>query len=108
MIWFRLAFKSIFRRKFRSALTLAGMAIAITVLYSLLEFQNNYQKSLQEDIAGLGAQIMIVPKGCPYEAATIALHGGKWPRYINEDYLQRIQDMPGISRAAGIINGRSI
>ena len=103
MIWFRLALKNILRRKARSLITLLGMTAAITVLYSLLEFQHNYQANLQEDIAGLGAQIMVVPKGCPYEAATIALHGGKWPRYIKEDYLSKIRGTQGIDQVAGII-----
>jgi len=103
MIWFRLAIKNILRRKTRSLVTLLGMTAAITVLYSLLEFQHNYQANMQEDIAGLGAQIMVVPKGCPYEAATIALHGGKWPRYIKEDYLTKIRETPGIDQVAGII-----
>lgn len=103
MVWFRLAFKNMLRRKTRSGFTLAGVAIAITVLYSLLEFQHNYERGLQNELASLGAQIMVVPKGCPYEAATIALHGGKWPRYIKEEYLSSIKATPGVAQAAGII-----
>lgn len=103
MIWFKLAFKNVLRRKSRSIFTLLGVAIAIIVLYSLLEFQKNYERGLEQELASLGAQIMVVPKGCPYEAATIALHGGKWPRYIKEDYLPTIKATPGVGRAAGII-----
>ncbi len=103
MIWFKLAFKNILRRKARSLFTFVGVAIAITVLYGLLEFQSNYEKGLRSELNSLGAHIMVVPKGCPYEAATIALHGGKWPRYIKEDYLPSIKATPGVGKAAGII-----
>lgn len=103
MIWFRLAFKNILRRKTRSLFTLLGIAVAITVLYSLLEFQKNYERGLHDELYSLGAHIMVVPKGCPYEAATIALHGGKWPRYINEEKMARVLQQPGVGRAAGII-----
>jgi len=103
MIWFKLALKNILRRKTRSIFTLLGIAVAITVLYSLLEFQKNYERGLRDELYSLGAHIMVVPKGCPYEAATIALHGGKWPRYINEDNMARILKQPGVGKAAGII-----
>ncbi len=103
MIWFRLALKNILRRKARSVFTLLGVTIAITVLYSILAFQINYEKGLKDELTSLGAQIMIVPKGCPYEAATIALHGGKWPRYLKEDNLTRIKATPGVGRVAGIV-----
>jgi putative ABC transport system permease protein len=103
MVWFKLALKNILRRKTRSLFTLLGIAVAITVLYSLLEFQRNYERGLRDELYGLGAHIMVVPKGCPYEAATIALHGGKWPRYINEDKMDKIVKQPGVGKAAGII-----
>lgn len=103
MVWFKLAWKNILRRKTRSLFTLLGIAVAITVLYSLLEFQKNYEKGLRNELYNLGAHIMVVPKGCPYEAATIALHGGKWPRYIKEQYLKTIIEQPGVGRAAGIV-----
>ncbi len=103
MIWFRLAFKNIMRLKARSVFSLVGVAFAITVLYGLLEFQKNYESGLRGELNSLGAHVMIVPKGCPYEAATIALHGGKWPRYISEDYLPSVKAIPGVAQAAGII-----
>lgn len=103
MIWFSLAFKNLIRRKTRSALTILGVAIAIAVLYSLFEFQQGYQARLKGELGALGAQVMVVPKGCPYEAATIALHGGKWPRYMDEGLLAKVKANPGVAEAAGII-----
>ena len=103
MIWFSLAFKNLIRRKTRSILTVLGVAIAIAVLYSLFQFQQGYQSRLKGELGALGAHIMVVPKGCPYEAATIALHGGKWPRYMDESLLAKVKANPGVAEAAGVI-----
>ncbi len=103
MIWFRLAFKNLIRRKTRSILTVLGVAIAIAVLYSLFQFQQGYQSQLKGELGALGAHVMVVPKGCPYEAATIALHGGKWPRYMDESLLDKVKAEPGVAEAAGVI-----
>jgi len=103
MIWFSLAFKNLIRRKTRSILTVLGVAIAIAVLYSLFEFQQGYQARLKGELGALGAHVMVVPKGCPYEAATIALHGGKWPRYMDESLLDKVKADPGVAEAAGVI-----
>jgi putative ABC transport system permease protein len=103
MDYLRLAIKNLLRRKVRSLLTLLGIGVAIAVLYSLLEFQRGYEKGLQDQINQLGAHIMVVPKGCPYEAATIVLHGGKWPRYMEESYFDQIKAVAGVSEAAPIL-----
>jgi len=102
-VWLNIAAKNILRRPTRSVLTILGVAIAIAVLYSLLQFQANYEKGLKKELGALGAHIMIVPKGCPYEAATIILHGGKWPRYMNESALVKVNSISGVARTAGVI-----
>ncbi|MDD3927386.1 MAG: ABC transporter permease, partial [bacterium] len=103
MDYLRLAIRNLLRRKVRTLLTLLGIGVAIAVLYSLLEFQRGYEKGLQAEMNQLGAHIMVVPKGCPYEAATIVLHGGKWPRYMEESYFDKIKAVPGVSQAAPIL-----
>ncbi|MFO7675053.1 MAG: ABC transporter permease [bacterium] len=103
MTWFYLAFKNLIRRRTRTVLTVLGVAIAIAVLYSLFQFQQGYQQRLRAELGALGAHVMVVPKGCPYEAATIALHGGKWPRYMDEALLATVKDDPGVEQAAGIL-----
>jgi len=103
MIWFILGFKNLIRRPTRTVLTVLGVAIAIAVLYSLFEFQQGYQSRLKGELGALGAHVMVVPKGCPYEAATIALHGGKWPRYMDESLLDKVKANPGVAEAAGVI-----
>ena len=75
--WLRIASKNILRRPVRSILTLAGVAVAVAMLFNLLQFQRGYERGLRGELGDLGAHIMVVPRGCPYEAATIVLHGGQ-------------------------------
>ena len=99
---FRLALSGSWRRPLRTAITAAGVAIAIAAAFSLLAFQHGYQKSLWCELDRLGAHILVVPKGCPYEAASLALHGANWPCYLKESYLAEVRAVPGISAAAPV------
>ncbi|HCA48294.1 MAG TPA: hypothetical protein DEP45_13355 [Armatimonadetes bacterium] len=103
MNWTAIALKNILRRPIRSILTVAGVGVAIAMLFNLLEFQRGYEKGLRSELSDLGAHIMIVPRGCPYEAATIVLHGGKWPRYMDEEWYQIVRGTEGIEASTAII-----
>jgi putative ABC transport system permease protein len=98
-----LAVKNLLRRPLRTALTVGGVALAVAVLYSLASFQKGYQEHLRAELAGLGAHILVVPKGCPYEAASIAIHGANWPRYLREADLPALVGAPGVRHAAGVL-----
>jgi ABC-type lipoprotein release transport system permease subunit len=50
----------------------------------------------------LGAHVLVVPKGCPYDAASIALHGAKWPCYLKSEYLKEVAATPGVATAAPV------
>jgi len=103
MDWLMIAAKNVVRRPVRSLLTLAGVAIAVAMLFSLLEFQRGYEKGLRGELGQLGAHIMIVPRGCPYEAATIVLHGGKWPSYMQQQWYDIVKSTPGVAESTAII-----
>lgn len=103
MDWLKLAIKNVIRRPTRSLLTLAGIAIAVAMLFNLLEFQRGYEQGLRSELGGLGAHIMVVPRGCPYEAATIVLHGGKWPRYMEQEWYDIVKATPGVAESASLI-----
>jgi putative ABC transport system permease protein len=103
MSWIAIALKNILRRPIRSILTVAGVAVAVAMLFNLLEFQRGYEEGLRGELADLGAHIMIVPRGCPYEAATIVLHGGKWPRYMDEEWYEIVRETDGVEASTAII-----
>jgi putative ABC transport system permease protein len=81
---FEVAYKNLLRKKTRSLLTILGIAMAAWVLVSLFGFNRGYESSLNKDIDNLGFQMLVVAKGCPYEAATLMLKGGTGLKYMNE------------------------
>ncbi len=71
----RLAYRSLARRKLRSGLTLFGVSLAVALLASLLAFGKGYKRELTRELDGMGIQMMLVPLGCPYDAAARVLKG---------------------------------
>ena len=93
-----IAYKNLNRKKIRSSLTIAGVAIAVAVLVSLLGFDAGYQRGLNKDIDLLGYHLLVTAKGCPYEAATLMLKGGGGLRYMEDDVYKRIINDPRIDK----------
>ncbi len=102
-MWTKLAWRNLFRRRFRTLLTLAGVAVAVSALCSLLSFQRGYRAGMDQELERLGAHVLVVPKGCPYDSASIALHGASWPCYLKESYLAQVQKTDGVSTAAPVL-----
>ena len=73
---FQVAYKNLLRKKVRSLLTLVGILLSSWVLVSLFGFNRGYEAALNRDIENMGYQLMVMAKGCPYEAATMMLQGG--------------------------------
>src|SRR5512135_1794408 len=85
---FQVAYKNLLRKKIRSLLTLIGIALSAWVLVSLLGFNHGYETALNKDIDNMGFQMMVMAKGCPYEAATMMLKGGTGLRYVKDSLLE--------------------
>jgi len=93
---FEVAYKNLLRKKTRSVLTVLGIAMAAWVLVSLFGFNRGYEASLNKDIDNLGFQMLIVAKGCPYEAATLMLKGGTGLKYMNESIAATVAAEPEV------------
>jgi len=98
-----LAYKNLKRRKFRSFLTIGGVAVAVAVLVSLLGFNAGYQEALTSDVDKMGYQIIVTAKGCPYEAATMILNGEAGLRFIDEDIYKQIISDPDIDKITPLL-----
>src|SRR5450631_2614544 len=103
MTWLQLAMKNAGRRKVRNLVTILGVAIAVAAVFSLVSFQRGYQNGMQGELERLGAHVLVVPKGCPYDAASIALHGASWPCYLKMSYLATVAATPHVAVAAPVL-----
>jgi putative ABC transport system permease protein len=102
MTWLDLSFREWQRRPLRTAVTTAGVAIAVAALFSLLAFQRGYREGVRGELDRLGAHVLVVPKGCPYDAASMALHGASWPCYLKQRYLEEVRGVAGVATAAPV------
>jgi putative ABC transport system permease protein len=73
------------------------------VLVSLLGFNQGYEASLNKDVDNMGYELMIMAKGCPYEAATMMLKGGTGLRYMDESIMKDILKEPEVDKITPIL-----
>ncbi len=100
-----LAVKNLRRRPVRTTLTVAGVALAVMVAVSLGGFMLGYRSSIDRSIDMLGFQVMIMAKGCPYEAATMMLKGGTGLLYLPGETYQKVKDDADIESITPIFVG---
>src|SRR5579859_2114987 len=91
-----LAGKNLRRRPVRTGLTVAGVSLAVSVAVSLGGFMLGYRGAIERSINMLGFQVMIMAKGCPYEAATMMMKGGTGLLYLPGDTYQKVKADPDI------------
>lgn len=100
---FQVAGKNLLRKKVRTLLTLVGIMLSSWVLVSLFGFNRGYERALNRDIENMGYQLMVMAKGCPYEAATMMLQGGTGLRYMEQSMVDEIGKEPGVDKIAPIL-----
>ena len=100
---FQVAYKNLLRKRIRSLLTLIGIALSAWVLVSLLGFNHGYETALNKDIDNMGFQLMIMAKGCPYEAATMMLKGGTGLKYMKESIEKDVAKEPEVEKTTPIL-----
>src|SRR5438552_1372644 len=100
-----LAIKNLRRRFARTVLTVAGVALAVAVAVSLGGFMLVYRIAISRSIEMLGFQVMIMAKGCPYEAATLMLKGGTGLLYLPADTYDKVKSDPEIESITPIFVG---
>jgi len=100
MSFMKFALKNLFAHKTRTILTLGSMVVAVAVLFTLVSFNRGYEKALKTQLQGMGIHMMVVPVGCPYEAASLILKGGKIPNHLPMSVLDDVRKIPEIDIAA--------
>lgn len=95
-----LALRNLRLRPARTILTIASVAVAVAVLFSLLMFNTGYRQALHSQLQQMGVHLIVVPIGCPFEAASLVLEGGTIENYLDAATADRIAAMEGIQIAA--------
>ena len=103
MTFLSLAQKNLKRHKTRTVLTVLGIAVAAATLFTILSFDAGYEKALQEEIAGSGIHLFVSTEGCPLEAASLILHGGEIPKFLQMERLREVKGVEGVKEAAGFL-----
>ena len=95
-----LLFQNLWRRPMRTALTLLGVAVSVGFLACLLSLGEGYQRGLRRELDGMGIQMMLVPLGCPYDAAAQALKGRALDTSLPQSALDAARRDPAVAVAA--------
>ena len=98
-----LALRSLARRPIRSTLTAAGLAVAVAVLGCLSAFGDGYRRALGGELDRMGMQLMLVPLGCPYDAAARVLKGKTLEHSLPESALAAARRDPAVAVAAPLL-----
>jgi putative ABC transport system permease protein len=98
-----LALRNLIRRPARTCLTAAGVAIAVSVLTTLWSFGHGYERALGAELDRMGLQLMLVPLGCPYDAAARVLKGNPLENSLPEEALKEARHDPAVAVAAPLL-----
>jgi putative ABC transport system permease protein len=98
-----LALQNLSRRRFRSGITVAGVAIAVGCLACLLAFGEGYRNGLRRELDGMGMQMMMVPLGCPYDAAARVLKGKTLDVSLPLSALAAVRNDPAVALGAPML-----
>ncbi|HMJ92349.1 MAG TPA: ABC transporter permease [Candidatus Acidoferrum sp.] len=104
---FVLIFQNLLRRPLRNGLTLAGIAVASAVLICIVSFGEGYRNALQGELNRSGVQMMLVPMGCPYDAASRVMQNNALEHSLPASVLEQARRDPSVAVAAPILTAAS-
>ena len=76
--------------RWTSGLSAVAIGLATFLILSFSGFVSQYQSTVDQEVEGLGYDMLITARGCPYEAATLMLRGGVGLRYMPAGTLGQI------------------
>jgi putative ABC transport system permease protein len=100
---FLLAYRNLVGRPLRNGLAIAGLALAVAVLVCLSSFGGGYKRALGAEIDRMGLQLMLVPLGCPYDAAARVLKGKMLENSLPESAVLEARRDPAVAVAAPLL-----
>src|SRR5688572_2484086 len=99
----KLILRNVLRRPLRNGLTLAGISVAIAVLICAESFGEGYRRTLRREVEQAGVQIMLVPMGCPYDAAARVLKNNTLDTSLPAEALETVRADANVAVAAPML-----
>lgn len=92
----KLVWRNLLRRRGRFVFTLAGVAIGMAAFVALMTIGQGLTREIRKQAQGLGANLVVTPKGwCAYEQISV-LTGEQLPEAIPMAELEKIAHVPGV------------
>lgn len=98
-----LILRNLLRRPLRHGLTLGGIAIAMAVLVCIVAFGDGYRHALRTELDRAGVQMMLVPLGCPYDAAARVLKNNSLETSLPAAALDDVRKDAAVAVAAPLL-----
>lgn len=103
----KLVWRNLLRRRGRFAFTLAGVSVGMAAFVALMAIGQGLTQEIKKQAQGLGANLVITPKGwCAYEQISV-LTGEQLPEAIPMSELEKIRAVPGVKRAVPYLNEKT-
>jgi putative ABC transport system permease protein len=102
-----LILRNLLRRPLRNGLTLAGIAAASAVLLCVVAFGEGYRRALRVELDRSGVQMMLVPLGCPYDAASRVLKNSTLEHSLPLSAWEQARRDPAVAIAAPLLMASS-
>lgn len=99
----KLVLRTILRRRLRSILTVSGIGIAVALLLLVDQIATQYRQQLLKELNAMGVHLMLVPLGCPYDAAARVLKGNVLETSLPEEALTQVRADPEVAIAAPLL-----
>lgn len=80
-----------------SATAVASVAAVVFLVATLTGFVRGYESAVARDVDGMGFDLLVTARGCPYEAATLMLRGGVGLRYMPAGVVARLDADPAVA-----------
>lgn len=103
----KLVWRNLVRRRGRFIFTLAGVSIGMAAFVALMTIGQGLTGEIKRQAQGLGANLVITPKGwCAYEQISV-LTGEQLPEAIPMTELLTIRSVPGVKSAVPYLNEKT-
>ncbi len=103
----KLVWRNLLRRRGRFVFTLAGVAIGMAAFVALMTIGQGLTQEIKKQAQGLGANLVVTPKGwCAYEQISV-LTGEQLPEAIPMSELDKIAHVPGVKTAVPYLNEKT-